>query len=111
MLRSRIARTFALMSWLAVGASCGGSGFEPSSKVQSLRVLALQKEPPYARPGETVSLKVLYWDGRTADSGIVKPDFELFWCYNPPGDLYYNCFPQLVDPRRHLPTFAPEAGL
>jgi hypothetical protein len=80
-------------------ASCGATGFEKPSIVKGVRVLAVQKEPAYPHPGETVKLTMLYWDGK-ASSGAARP-IQTVWfggdpsgwnCINPPGDLYYNCF-------------------
>src|SRR5439155_13304884 len=61
--RVGIVAASAALLWSA----CGGAGFEPSSKIKGLRVLALQKEPAYPHPGETVDLKLLYWDGKASD--------------------------------------------
>src|SRR5882724_6730238 len=36
--------------------------FDPSSRVNTLRVLAVQADLPYAHPGETVSLRTLSHD-------------------------------------------------
>jgi hypothetical protein len=92
-------------------AACGGSGFEPSSKIKGLRVLALQKEPPYPRPGETVDLHLLYWDGKS-ESSTRKVQFTFLQCDNPPGDLYYGCFqPGVLGPLKEKPMPAPDAGV
>lgn len=44
----------------AAGPGCS-SDFDPPSKLDSLRILALQAEPPEARPGEAVSLSALVY--------------------------------------------------
>jgi hypothetical protein len=89
---THLVRTLAWASWLLVAsAGCGGASFEPASKIQGLRVLALQKEPPYAKPGETVDFKLLYWDGKSTDAAPRNLEFNFFSCSNPPGDLYYAC--------------------
>jgi hypothetical protein len=89
---SHLARTLAWASWLLVAsAGCGGASFEPASKIQGLRVLALQKQPPYAKPGETVDFKLLYWDGKSTEASPRNLEFNFFSCSNPPGDLYYAC--------------------
>jgi hypothetical protein len=51
----------------------------------------MQKEPAYAKPGETVDLKLLYWDGKSTESSPRNIEFNFFSCTNPPGDLYYAC--------------------
>jgi hypothetical protein len=92
-------------------AACGGGGFEPASKIKGLRVLALQKEPAYPHPGETVDLKLLYWDGKAAEGSTRKLQFTFFQCDNPPGDFYYACFaPDKFKPLMEAPPPVPDAG-
>ena len=68
-----------------------GPDFDPPSELHSLRVLAVQKDVPYAQPGQTVKLQML-WE----DASVKKPrDVQIAWsppCVDPPGDLYYACF-------------------
>ena len=59
MARSRLAVPFGGSA--AIGRACAPS-FDPPSKVQSFRVLAVQKDKPYAKPGETVNFSMLYDD-------------------------------------------------
>jgi hypothetical protein len=84
-----------LLSAFLAASGCGGAGFEPPSKIQGLRVLALQKEPAYARPEETVQLKMLYWDGKVSEGSSRNLAFNFFQCDDPPGDLYYSCWDRL----------------
>jgi hypothetical protein len=105
----RVASPLMLASFL--WAACGGAGFEPASKIQGLRVLALQKEPAYPHPGETVDLKLLYWDGKTSESSPRKIQFNFFQCDNPPGDFYYGCFSDKLMPLMEAPPPMPEAGV
>jgi hypothetical protein len=65
--------------------------FEPQSKIQSLRVLAVQKDKPYAHPGETVTLRMLLADGAT-DAPRPVQVLWLSGCENPLADLYAGCF-------------------
>ena len=70
-----------------------GPDFDPPSELHSLRVLAVQKDVPYAQPGDTVNLQMLWQDA----SPLAGPDrkITIAWsppCINPPGDLYYACF-------------------
>jgi hypothetical protein len=95
---SRFADMFALVSWLALASSaCGGGGFEPSSKIMGLRVLAIQKDHPYPHVDDgQINLRLLYWDGKSAPDQPRNITFGFLPCYNPPGDLYYNCFADLL---------------
>src|SRR5438045_2530563 len=83
---------------LVAAAGCGGAGFEPASKLKGLRVLALQKEPAYARPGETVQMKLLYWDGKVGEGSSRNIAFDFLQCDDPAGDLYYGCFDHGLEP-------------
>lgn len=91
--------------WLAIIATSAlgcGTEFDPGSEVQGLRVLAIKKSSPYARPGERVELEMLWHDASAPRAGQPVP--EIAWlalCENPPGDLFEQCFAQ-------FPTAAPE---
>jgi len=78
----------ALVSLLAL--ACGPE-FDPSSEVTTLRVLAVKKDKPYAQPGETVNLQLLWHDPK-GDREVQRA--FIGGCINPPGDLYYGCFSQ-----------------
>jgi len=81
---------------LGLVASLGCSpDFDSPSRLKSLRVLAVQKDKPYARPGDTVTLKMLLDDPAHPEPRGVK----IGWfagCVNPPGDLYAGCFAELA---------------
>ncbi|HTQ08154.1 MAG TPA: hypothetical protein VMI54_30075 [Polyangiaceae bacterium] len=117
-----------LAGFLALG--CGAS-FDPPTEVKSLRVLGVEKDQPYALPGEDVNLSLLWYDG-TPEGTTGSRRVQIQWlggCLNPPADSYQGCFGQyaaaLTDPgtaaaagfasgsgpdfRVHLPTEA-EAG-
>src|ERR1041384_5286872 len=98
MMRSRLAGIWRLLPWLALAlAACGGGGFEPASKIKGLRVLAIQKDHPYPHVDDgQINLKLLYWDGASTTDRPRNVSFAFFPCYNPPGDLYYNCFTDLT---------------
>ena len=72
--------------------ACGSEGFDPQSKVDSVRMFVVRADKPYAKPGETVTLDALFGDARQDRSRLAK----LYWipilCLNPQGDLYYLCF-------------------
>lgn len=93
--RTRSALALAALAAVVAAAlafACGGEGFDPKSRVDSVRMFGVQVDKPYARPGETVNLEVLLTDGRPVKTRPLK----LFWiplvCLNPPNDLYYVCF-------------------
>lgn len=96
-------RKLGLLFVLMVGAiaaviACGAQGFDPASKVDSVRMFATRVDKPYAKPGETVTLETLFTDARRDKPRPAK----LFWipvvCMNPRDDLYYLCFiPQQGD--------------
>jgi hypothetical protein len=91
---------------LGVLATAGcGTTFEPASKVKTLRVLAVRKDKPFAKPGDTVHLSMLLTDGATDTtdgkdgSTGAPPKVQVLWlsgCENPAGDLYALCLPQLL---------------
>jgi hypothetical protein len=61
--------------------------------VDTLRVLAVQKDRPYAAPGDTVHFKMLWSDG-SEEAESARP-IQIGWiggCINPLGDLYAGCF-------------------
>ena len=77
---------------LAALVACGGGGFDPASKVDSVRLFVVKADKPYAKPGDTVNLEALLTDARRD-----KPhEAKLYWipilCLNPQDDLYYLCF-------------------
>lgn len=93
----------------ATGSGCA-AGFAPSSALQGLRVLAVETDKPYAQPGDTLTLEMVYTDtkGDPADVQIVW----LGGCYNPAGDTYYGCYSQFASALSDLdPTSPGVAGL
>jgi hypothetical protein len=78
-----------LLSLLALVTACAPN-FESGSRLRTLRILAVQKDKPYARPGDTVTLRMLLDD---ATDSAPRP-VTIAWfsgCENPPGDLYAGC--------------------
>lgn len=73
---------------------CGcGPDFDPPDQLHSLRILGVEKDLPYAKPGETVNLKML-WEDASPKAGR---DVQIAWsgpCFDPLGDVYYSCFTQ-----------------
>ena len=82
---------------LAALVACGGGGFDPASKVDSVRLFVVKADKPYAKPGEMVNLEALVTDARRERPRAAK----LYWipilCLNPKDDLYYLCFANAGD--------------
>jgi hypothetical protein len=78
--------------------SCSPSGFAGESNVTSVRVLASSADEPYAKPGDTVHVRVLAYDGRPPAQRSANP-MNVIWipvvCENPASDAYYACFQQV----------------
>jgi len=89
-----------LLVVLALG--CAPS-FDPPSEIKTLRVLAVQKDQPYAPPGAEVTLNML-WHDALAEPGRTVQRAWLGGCENPPGDLYQGCFSQLAEKFSADPT-------
>ncbi len=82
----------ALLSKAAAPGCAAGS--DPPSKINSLRVLAVTADKPYAAPGEEVHFTMDLHDGGEAGRPI-----QITWiggCFDPEGDLYYACFDDLM---------------
>lgn len=82
----------------ALGLVACGTSFDPPSEVQSLRILGVQKDKPYAAPGDVVTLNLLWYDGAETEPDVEPREIQRAWfsgCFNPPGDLYFGCFEAL----------------
>jgi hypothetical protein len=88
---SRVAWALGLGTAVAV-VGCSSDNFASAAKVDSVRLLASQVDAPFAREGETVTLRVLAVDGRASPA----VPMQVFWfpapCINPSGDDYFECF-------------------
>lgn len=90
-----LALTSVVVGSFAIG--CGAQ-FDPPASVKTLRVFGAKVDKPYAKPGETVTYELFYYD---ASPKRIGPDgkprnVQVYWyggCNNPIGDLYYGCFP------------------
>lgn len=96
-----------LAAFLAFFSLGCGPDFDPPSELHSLRILGVQKDFPYAQPGQKgIKLKMLWTD---ASPKRPRP-VQVVWsgpCFDPAGDLYYACFGQpgvFVDDKGN-PTF------
>jgi len=85
------------LTLLALASAACAPDIDPQSELKGLRVLAVQKDKPYAKPTDSVTLTML-----THDVDGPRP-LEILWsggCRNPKGDLFYDCFqqPAFFDP-------------
>jgi hypothetical protein len=71
--------------------SCG-SDFAPKNAVTGVRILAARAELPYAAPGESVKVRGLAHDGRTAPAAPMRTFFFPAPCVDPVGFGYYGCY-------------------
>ena len=55
--------TGGVLGGIVVLAACGPQ-FEPSHKVDSVRIFAASADKPYAKPGDDVTVELLAYDGR-----------------------------------------------
>jgi hypothetical protein len=81
---------------LLFGAGCGAD-VDPIEEIKTLRVLGVRKSLPYAKPGDEVELEMLWSDGRPEAQ---RSPVQVTWfsgCFNPPGDQYFGCYPQLAE--------------
>jgi hypothetical protein len=87
---------YATLAVAAVVASACEPSFDPPSLVESVRILSMSADKPYAMPGETVKVSVLAVDGRADRS----PPMHVWWlpslCTNPPSDDFWECYPSLA---------------
>lgn len=66
--------------------------------VHGTQVIAVQAEPPTARPGDSVSLELTYFDRTSFEDGGAGPKVEVLWlsgCHNPERDSPLSCLPAL----------------
>lgn len=70
--------------------------FDPQSVIDSVRILSVDVDKPFAQPGDKVTFKMTAFDGR--DTGGEFTPLSILWlggCFNPPGAQYYGCYEQL----------------
>ncbi len=80
----------------AAASSCSPGGFADPTIVQSVRVLASSADKPYARPGDSVTVSLLAYDGRADKPAPMNVYWLPFVCENPADDAYYACFQRLA---------------
>ena len=83
-------------------AALGGcsNDFEPASRIDTLRVLAVVPEPASGAPGQTSTLDLVIADGAagTEGDGAAPRALQVAWlagCHNPPGRQFRACYPLL----------------
>ncbi len=92
--------TRTLLLILAVAGSSCVTLFDPPTLVNTLRVLAVRADHPTPKLGTDVTLDMLIFDGSEsarASDGTNRA-VQLTWlsgCFNPPSDVYTECFPLL----------------
>lgn len=81
-----------------------GADFDSPDEVKTLRVLAVQKDRPYAAPTtdpanpSEVHLTMLSHDGAPLDSSAASNTINRFWfsgCDSLPGDQYFSCLARI----------------
>lgn len=82
----------ALPFFLAALSACGND-FAPASKIEGVRILAARADKPYAKPGDTVNVDLLAFDGRRDTSRPMRLQWISAPCFDPPGGLAEACYP------------------
>lgn len=80
-----------------MAAGCAAE-FEPANAVKGLRILGVEADLPFGRPGDTITLKMTVSDGLGDAEGKPRP-LQIVWlggCVDPFGDQYYLCLPELA---------------
>jgi hypothetical protein len=90
--------------------SCSPSGFAEATMISSVRILASSADQPYAKPGATVSLQVLAYDGRATRSAPMTLYWLPFVCENPQDDAYFACFAKLAGGTRSAGDAGADGG-
>lgn len=84
------------LSLLSLALAGCGNPFDPANLVESVRLLAISADKPYAAPGDTVNMTALAYDGRPPVTPAAAP-MQVYWvpfaCVDPPGDSYFGCYP------------------
>jgi hypothetical protein len=93
---------------LLIGSGCV-AGFDPPSKVNSLRIFAVIADKPYANPGDEVTFTMTLHDGYPPPEEGPRQNIQIVWlggCFNPPGDQYFGCYEQIGELLGSLASFA-----
>src|ERR1700730_9788392 len=76
--------------------SCAPAPFPGASLVTSVRIMASSADQPDAKPGSTVSVRVLASDARTTTQEAMSVQWLPLLCKDPPRDEYFACFAQFA---------------
>lgn len=92
---------FASSALLALASTGCDAGFAKPSRLESVRVLAVQATPASGSPGRSSTLELVHVDGtRGPDAELVEPrGLEIAWfggCHNPPSRQFFACYPLLT---------------
>jgi hypothetical protein len=80
------------LALLLLGATGCAPEFAEVSEIETLRVLGVKKDKPYAAPGEEVTLSMLWSDGSPDAGRPIKRAWLAGVCTNPVGDSFVGCF-------------------
>ncbi len=80
---------------LATLVGCGAD-LDPASRITTLRVMAVRADKPYAKPGDTVKLDALWYDG--LDPTRTQRSRQWAWttCVNPSSTDVLGCFAKIA---------------
>jgi hypothetical protein len=117
MARAKSFRFLGAAAVAGLGYAACSAPFDPPDLINTLRVLIVRVDAldadanadgvpddaptpagSYARPGETVTFKMQYADGRDLDTSQSVEPILVAWiggCWNPPGNDYYGCYESL----------------
>jgi hypothetical protein len=87
----------ALTAFAAAAAPSCGQSFGPPSRIDVLRVITVTADPPFAAPGDTVTMRLTYADARGGPDGA-EP-IEVTWlggCVDPANGDFLECIPALA---------------
>ncbi len=87
--------TASLLGALATLSACGEDA-DPGSRISTLRVMAVRADKPYAKPGDTVNLDALWWDGLDPDRTQRARSWAWATCVNPTGSSVVECFAKIA---------------
>jgi hypothetical protein len=91
----RLAALALAMTALSQLVACGADS-DPASRITTLRVIAVRADKPYAKPGETVNLDTIWWDGLDPDQKSRPRQWAWTTCVNPSGSGVTDCFAKIV---------------
>ncbi|RLB48599.1 MAG: hypothetical protein DRI90_25265 [Deltaproteobacteria bacterium] len=98
----RLRYVLAAFALAMLAATSCAPDFDPPSKLDTLRILAVTIDTPYALAGDDVTLRMTVFDGagHPDDPDSVPRNLQIIWlggCFDPEGDLYYLCFTELAE--------------